>query len=69
MARLISPFNADAALSMALALALCTWPLNFFLEGKFTMSAWAFAFPLSVLAASAVTVYSYTGFETMRVGG
>eukprot|EP00903_Cladosiphon_okamuranus_P016305 g15037.t1 len=56
-----------AALSMALVLASCTWPLNFFLEGKFTMSVWAFAFPLDVLAAAAVTVYGYTRFDTMQV--
>lgn len=52
---------------MALVLASCTWPLNFFLEGKFTMSVWAFAFPLDALAAAAVTVYSYTRFDTMQV--
>lgn len=52
---------------MTLVLASCTWPLNFFLEGKFTMSVWAFAFPLDALAAAAVTVYRYTLFDTMQV--
>eukprot|EP00752_Nemacystus_decipiens_P012458 g11037.t1 len=56
-----------ASLSVALVLASCTWPLNFFLEGKFTMSVWAFAFPLDVLAAAAVTVYGYTRYDTMQV--
>lgn len=59
--------NKDSSLAMALVLASCTWPLNFFLEGKFTMSVWAFAFPLDALAAAAVTVYSYTGYDTMQV--
>lgn len=57
----------DASLSLAVVLAGCTWPLNFFLEGKFTMSVWAFAFPLDALAAAAVTVYGYTRFDTMQV--
>ncbi|CAM9111089.1 unnamed protein product [Scytosiphon promiscuus] len=56
-----------ASLAMALVLATCTWPLNFFLEGKFTMSVWAFAFPLDVVAAAAVTVYGYTGSDHMQV--
>lgn len=33
------------------------------------MSVWAFAFPLDALAAAAVTVYSYTLFDTMQVSG
>ena len=57
----------DASLCMALVLALCTWPLNFCLEGKFDMTCWAFAFPLDALAGAAVTVYGYTGYEAMRV--
>ena len=52
---------------MALVLGACVWPLNFFLEGKFDMSWWAFAFPLDALAAAAVTVYSYTRYDTMQV--
>lgn len=45
----------------------CCWPLNFFLEGKFDMSVWAFAFPLDALAAAAVTAYSYTKYDAMQV--
>lgn len=52
---------------MALIMVCCTWPLNFFLEGKFDMSAWAFAFPLDALAAAAVVVYRYTLYDTMQV--
>ncbi|CAM9538674.1 unnamed protein product, partial [Ectocarpus fasciculatus] len=37
---------SNASLAMAIALAMCTWPLNFFVGGKFDMSLFAFAFPL-----------------------
>lgn len=43
--------------------------MNFFLEGKFDMSCWAFAFPLDALAGAAVTVYGMTRYDTMRVSG
>eukprot|EP00903_Cladosiphon_okamuranus_P016395 g15119.t1 len=56
-----------ASLAMALVLAPCVWPLNFFLEGKFDMSWWAFAFPLDALAAAAVAVYNFTLYDTMQV--
>lgn len=52
---------------MALVLAACVWPLNFFLEGKFDMSWWAFAFPLDALSAAAVTVYSHSRYDAMQV--
>lgn len=54
---------------MALVLATAAWPLNFFLEGKFVMSAWAFTFPLDAFAGAAVTVYSYTHGRMMEVSG
>lgn len=51
---------------MALVLAMSTWPLNFFVEGKFDMSLFAFAFPLDVLAAASITVHNYTQTDTMK---
>ncbi|CBJ26922.1 Glutaredoxin glutaredoxin/malate transporter fusion protein [Ectocarpus siliculosus] len=56
-----------ASLSMAMVLAMSTWPLNFFVGGKFDMSLFAFAFPLDVLASAAITVYGYTQTDTMQV--
>lgn len=52
---------------MAPVLGLCTWPLNFFLEGEFTLATFGLGFPLDVLAAAAVTVYGYTPTDTMQV--
>ncbi|CAM9384891.1 unnamed protein product, partial [Hapterophycus canaliculatus] len=56
-----------ASLAMALVLGACTWPLNFFLEAPFALSAFGFSFPFDVLAAAAVTVYGYTPTDTMQV--
>lgn len=53
---------------MALVLVPCVWPLNFFLEAKFSLSLFAFSFPLDVLAAAAVTMYGYTRTDAMQVG-
>lgn len=50
---------------MALILAFCTWPLNFFLEGEFNMSVWSFGF--DALAAAAVMVYDFTRYDAMQV--
>lgn len=58
----------DSAVFIALVLGVCTWPFNFFLEGKFDMSDWSFAFPLDALAAASIIVYSYTRYDTMQVG-
>lgn len=57
----------DSSLAMAAVLGMCTWPLNFFLEGEFTLSSFGLGFPLDVLAAAAVTVYGYTPTDTMQV--
>ncbi|CAN0118074.1 unnamed protein product [Ascophyllum nodosum] len=56
-----------ASLCMALVLGWCIYPLDFFVEGKFDMSAWMFAFPLDATAAAAVVAYRYTEFDTMQV--
>lgn len=56
-----------ASLSVALVLAPCVWPLNFFQEGQFAMTAWAFAFPLNALAAAAVTMYGLSPYSSMQV--
>lgn len=50
---------------MALVLGFLTWPLNFFLEGEFNMSVWAFGF--DALAAAAVMVYDFTRYDAMQV--
>lgn len=52
---------------MALAMAVLAWPVNFFLEGGFNMSSWAFAFPLDALSAASVLAYSLTEYDAMRV--
>lgn len=57
----------DASLALTLVLAKCMWPLNFFEEGKFDMSWWAFAFPLNVFAAASILVYDLTKYDAMRV--
>lgn len=62
-------FPSDASLSVALVLAPCVWPLNFFQEGQFAMTAWAFAFPLNALAAAAVTMYGLSPYSSMQVSG
>lgn len=49
---------------MALVLGFLTWPLNFFLEGEFNMSVWAFGF--DALAAAAVMVYDFTRYDAMQ---
>ncbi|CAM9403100.1 unnamed protein product, partial [Choristocarpus tenellus] len=56
-----------SALFLALVLAACVWPLNFFVEGKFNMNNWVFAFPLDALAAASVTAYTHTKYDTMQV--
>ncbi|CAM9257536.1 unnamed protein product, partial [Sphacelaria rigidula] len=55
------------ALSLAAVLGVLTWPLNFFLEGGFNMSNWAFAFPLDALAAASVLAYKGSGHEAIKV--
>ena len=55
----------DPSLAMALVLGFLTWPLNFFLEGEFNMSVWAFGF--DALAAAAVMVYDFTRYDAMQV--
>ncbi|CAM9812351.1 unnamed protein product [Ascophyllum nodosum] len=55
------------ALSIGLAIVVCTWPLDFFQEGDFNMSHWAFAFPLDALAAASVLAYSQTNYDAMKV--
>lgn len=57
----------DGSLAIALVLGVCTWPLNFFLEGKFDMSGWALAFPLNTLAGASIIVYHHTNYDAMRV--
>ncbi|CAM9116416.1 unnamed protein product, partial [Laminaria digitata] len=56
-----------ASLSIALVLAPWMWPLNFFLEGRFDILNWAFAFPLNALAAAAVTMYNCSHHRATRV--
>lgn len=51
---------------MALVLLPLSYPLNFFLEGNFDMSIWAFAFPLDALAAAAVRMHSYNESDYMQ---
>ncbi|CAM9147713.1 unnamed protein product [Sphacelaria rigidula] len=55
------------ALSVAAALGVLAWPLNFFLEGGFNMSNWAFAFPLDALAAASVLAYDGSRHEAIKV--
>lgn len=58
---------SDPAVSMAVALGVLAWPLDFFLEGGFNMSNWGFAFPLDALAAASVVAYNLSGHETIKV--
>jgi len=63
----VNRYQPDSSVSIALVLASCTWPFNFFLEGNFTMSVWAFAFPLNALTMAAIKVHSYTRTDTFKV--